>query len=81
MGLTKETSLVGHHVKKSFATDKEHHPKFTSEAMWVMVTKQEGDRLTGILDNDPVFCSGLEVGDEVVFGLEEVVDVFSDGDA
>lgn len=46
-----------------------------SERMWVMVTDVDGDKLRGMLSNDPLNIVGLDFGDEVAFGLEHVVSV------
>lgn len=42
------------------------------EFMWVNVKKVAGDMFEGILDNDPVFITGIACGDKVTFAKEDV---------
>ncbi len=43
------------------------------ERMWVIVTHRDGDRLTGMLDNQPVFAH-LEYGETIQFGIDDIID-------
>ena len=63
------SSLQGRAVKIAFMIPGETW----GENMWVRVTKEEGNRLVGILENDPVFVD-LTNGDEVEFGRDEILD-------
>lgn len=87
LGLTKDTNLVGSFVKKKFEIVKvdkdqqgfpkcmEGHRGVVTEAMWVLVTKQNGEKLTGVLDNDPVLFLEIKCGDVVELDIGEVVEV------
>ena len=45
------------------------------ERMWVSVTEVDGDRMVGLLDNDPAGIVGLLAGDRVEFERRHVLDV------
>ncbi|MFF3066563.1 DUF2314 domain-containing protein [Oerskovia sp. NPDC057915] len=45
------------------------------ERMWVLVTEVDGDRLVGVLDNDPAAIVGLLAGDRVEFERRHVLDL------
>jgi uncharacterized protein YegJ (DUF2314 family) len=51
------------------------------ELIWVHVTKIDGARVDGTLDNDPVGDLGLKYGDEVSVGRQQIDDwaVFDNG--
>lgn len=69
-------SLIGKHVKASFVTDEEHHPRVRAEHMWVKVFAVIGEAgqpvLVGELANDPAFIDKLHIGDEVRLTMDEV---------
>ncbi len=44
------------------------------EYMWVNVTEVSGDKLCGILNNDPAVVKNVKCGDEVIFDKGEVCD-------
>ncbi|MDJ0787173.1 MAG: DUF2314 domain-containing protein [Myxococcota bacterium] len=56
-------------VKGPFAT-----PDGGAEWMWVEVVRWEGDRLEGILDNDPFNVPGLKAGARVHVQVDDVFD-------
>ncbi|MHA7132259.1 DUF2314 domain-containing protein [Oerskovia turbata] len=45
------------------------------ERMWVRVTEIDGDRMAGLLDNDPAGIVGLLAGDRVEFERRHVLDL------
>ncbi len=45
------------------------------ERMWVLVTEVDGDRMVGVLDNDPAGITGLLAGDRVEFERRHVLDL------
>lgn len=47
------------------------------ERMWVQVTQRDGDRLQGILDNDPLH-QRLVAGETVRFHIDDVIDVLTE---
>ena len=50
-------------------------PIVEGERMWVMVLGKEGGQYRGFLDNIPVTTTLLEIGDEVCFGPEHIIDI------
>ena len=65
----------GHIVKLIF----ESLPRgreYEAERMWVKITHRDGDRLLGVLDNQPADMPQLKPGDEVSFSVHQVIDVF-----
>jgi hypothetical protein len=62
-------SFVGRHVKRSFPTG---DPAPPCEHMWVLVRGASGGKLIGTLDNVPVFCRDLELGDTVEVAMGEI---------
>jgi uncharacterized protein YegJ (DUF2314 family) len=57
-------------IKRGFTTAADVHHEF----MWIQVVDIHEDRITGILDNDPLYVQDLKAGDRVVSRLEDVVD-------
>lgn len=51
---------------------KDNEPE--TERMWVTITKEKNlfSKYKGILDNQPVYIKGLNVGDEIDFGVENI---------
>ena len=45
------------------------------ERMWVLVTEVDGDRMVGVLDNDPAAVVGLLAGERVEFERRHVLDL------
>lgn len=45
------------------------------ERMWVLVTEVDGDRMVGVLDNDPAAIMGLLAGDRIEFERRHVLDL------
>lgn len=78
-------TLVGKHVKLAFETTEppeEYADRWpTKEHMWVKVKSVDGETLTGILDNEPAFLDYVELGDEITFDVNEIEDVFAEGNA
>lgn len=50
-------------------------PDYAAERMWVMVTRAEGDRLWGRLDNEPLDMPQLRAGREIAFRRGDVIDL------
>ncbi len=47
--------------------------------MWVKVTGRDGNGYyKGVLDNDPMYITGLKADDEIRFGPENVIDIWED---
>src|SRR5260221_11494436 len=51
-----------------------HTPDGGTEWMWVEVTSWKGDKIKGLLDNDPSFISDLHAGQVVEIQQEDVFD-------
>ncbi len=50
-----------------------------AERMWVKVTGRDGSGYyKGVLDNDPMYITGLKADDEIRFGPENVIDIWED---
>lgn len=69
--------FVGKFVKKGFAAIHPQSGKPTLEHMWVKVVAVKEGALIGQLDNDPVYCMDLAVGDTVTVRLDEIEDVLA----
>jgi len=69
-------SFVGAYVKLAFATDSDGLRRgYKWEHMWVKVTATYGgNMLVGLLDNDPVFCTGVKFKDAVFFTTDLIED-------
>ncbi len=50
-------------------------PQWDAERMWVIVTKVEGEELTGTLDNEPADIPQLKAGDIVQFQRWHIIDI------
>lgn len=59
---------VGEHVKLCFQEEGK-----TSERMWVKLTKIDGDKFEGKLDNDPFNLESIECGDKVSFNSKHII--------
>ena len=60
----------GDYVKIGFTEDNE-----SSERMWVMVTKRNGDEFEGTLDNDPAFLTSIKWNDVVKFNARHIINL------
>lgn len=58
---------VGNAVKLMFNCAVENDKGWGAERMWVEITGCEGDRFTGVLDNEPYYIPDLKPGDPVTF--------------
>lgn len=67
---TKAEIRSGDLVKLMWSVD-----RFPGERMWVKVTERKGDRLSGRLDNVPVFAY-MDPGEKVSFHIDDIVDCF-----
>jgi len=67
--------LIGKFVKRSFRTETE-----LIEHMWVKVVSVDGDTITGILENDPLFVKGLVCGDEITVERGQIEEVYKEED-
>lgn len=67
------SNFIGNFVKVAFkcrTTERLEH-------LWVVVTEVEGaDGLRGKVNNDPVLDVGVKDGDEVVFTVAQIEDVY-----
>lgn len=64
---------VGDLVKLIFVTETKEDDGFRGERVWVEITKINGKRLSGKLDNEP-YRLPLKIGDEISFGVENICD-------
>jgi hypothetical protein len=66
--------FIGWHVKREFVTPpNDRH--ITEELMWVLIDGVDGDKLTGSLDSDPVWCDYVKLGDRVLVDPEQILEV------
>jgi hypothetical protein len=78
-------TFVGKYVKLGFPAVHPHSGVSTTEHMWVKVTQQvqpgvyqTGEELVGTLDNDPIYVTECQCGDEVAFKVDEIEEVLED---
>jgi uncharacterized protein YegJ (DUF2314 family) len=64
--------FVGKFVKVAFDAAHPLTGKPSKEHMWVKVESEDQGKLTGKLDNDPVFVTELQCGDEVTLTVEQI---------
>lgn len=57
-------------IKRGFTAPADSHHEF----MWIQVVDIYEDRITGILDNDPLYVQDLKAGDRIVSRLDDVID-------
>lgn len=69
--LDKARVTVGDHVKLGFGEDGQLH----NERMWVRVTKRDGDKFEGYLDNDPAFLTSIKWKDVVKFNSRHIINL------
>lgn len=60
----------GQRVKLGFQEGK------NTERAWVEIKSIDGDRLTGVVDNDLVLMETVKDGDEVSFGFKHVIGIY-----
>lgn len=74
--------FLGEIVKLGFPVKNPHTGQETLKHMWVRVTERVAknmdadETLVGVLDNDPVLICEYQCGDEIVFGVEEIEEVY-----
>ncbi|WP_230515267.1 DUF2185 domain-containing protein [Teredinibacter turnerae] len=62
-----ESLSVGNIVKLMFSCDVENDKGWSAERMWVIITKKEGSKYTGTLDNDPYYIPDLKYQEVIEF--------------
>ncbi len=62
----KYSLKIGNFVKKGFKEKEE------VEHMWVKITGLKGDRIVGILNNEPVVLKDIKLGDFVEVKFDEI---------
>ena len=73
--------LVAKHVKLGFDTDYEDGVGPTKEHIWILITSYNGDgKFTGEVDSVPVALD-LSRNDEVTFALEDIEDIYPEGES
>ncbi len=50
------------------------------EYMWVKVMHIDGNKIEGILDNDPIIVQNVKYGDKIIFDKGDICDRIRDGD-
>lgn len=71
--LTKELRAnlcKGSFVKLRFSSNN------LAEYMWVRITDIDGTECTGILSNVPIIIEGINAGDPIRFGVENIIDIY-----
>ena len=73
----RDSLRPGDYAKVIFETSEEYMPGLEwGERMWLLVeSKTEGGCYLGTLTNIPVIVTGIEQGDSVEFGAENVIDI------
>lgn len=66
--------FVGGFVKKAFEVLHPYTRKSASEHMWVEIKTIKDGNLIGELNNDPIYLTALQCGDEVIVKLSEIED-------
>jgi hypothetical protein len=69
----RQRVAVGDHAKLAFEYLWETE-EYSGERMWVDITEKNGSRFKGLLDNEPTE-KGLELGMEIEFGVENIIDI------
>jgi uncharacterized protein YegJ (DUF2314 family) len=69
--IAKAGVKVGDYVKLGFC-EVGHD---SNERMWVKVTKRDGDKFEGYLDNDPAFLTCIKWQDKVVFESRHIINL------
>lgn len=49
------------------------HP---AERMWVIVKSRNGDKFTGVLDNEPYELEGINCGDPLEFEAKHIIQIY-----
>ncbi len=71
--LTKELQAnlcKGSFVKLRFSSND------LAECMWVRITDIDGTECAGILSNVPIIIQGINAGDRIQFGTENIIDIY-----
>jgi hypothetical protein len=68
-----EKLMVGDQVKLIFESDEEHE-NYSGERMWVEITVNSDSEYEGILTNQPVYISDLNMGEVIKFRTEHICD-------
>ena len=67
----------GMSVKLIFIFNYMQNRNINAERLWVTIVDIDGDRLTGVLDNDPTYAD-IEEGDRINFLRQNIFDVYMD---
>ncbi|QYR24157.1 DUF2185 domain-containing protein [Paenibacillus sp. sptzw28] len=71
--LVIESLAIGDLVKLIFVSDDEHDD-YSGERMWVELTQITDEGFKGILTNQPIYISDLNLGDEIDFSADHICD-------
>jgi len=70
----RDTLKTGDIVKLIFLFDDEGS---MPERMWVKIISKDENQYKGILDNDPYTTKTIKAGDDVIFGSENIIQIYS----
>ncbi len=69
-------SLKVNDLVKLIFVEENDNPETMPERMWVKIIKINKDNFIGILDNDPYYIESVKYGDEIVFKIENIIDIY-----
>ena len=68
-------SLKVNDLVKLIFVEENDNPETMPERMWVKIMKINKDNFIGILDNYPYYIESVKYGDEIVFKIENIIDI------
>lgn len=69
-------SLKVNDLVKLIFVEENDNPETMPERMWVKIIKINKDNFIGILDNNPYYIESVKYGDEIVFKIENIIDIY-----
>ncbi|MEI0563965.1 DUF2314 domain-containing protein [Brachyspira pulli] len=69
-------SLKVNDLVKLIFVEENDNPETMPERMWVKIIKINKDNFIGILDNYPYYIESVKYGDEIVFKIENIIDIY-----
>lgn len=69
-------SLKVNDLVKLIFVEKNGNPETVPERMWVKIIEINKDDFVGILDNKPYYIESIKYGDEIVFKIENIIDIY-----
>ena len=69
-------SLKVNDLVKLIFVEKNGSPETIPERMWVKIIEINKDNFVGILDNKPYYIESIKYGDEIVFKVENIIDIY-----